>query len=167
MLLHNRRRRNEWLAQKQAQTQVEVSAALQALEKGTVTEDQMLLINRERAAMEADEARKNRPGMFKRAKNWMFSGLSEEEQKGGRLGAAAADTLAISHALKEQYPPEQEASVVESGLEQAVARHRNAAEQVGGISQRLGGPLDWEAQRAVDMAANTGRSWTSWLTGSR
>jgi len=156
MLLHNRRRRNEWLAQKQAQTQVEVSAALQALEKGTVTEDQMLLINRERAAMEADEARKNRPG-----------GLSEEEQKGGRLGAAAADTLAISHALKEQYTPDQEANVVESGLEQAVARHRDVADQAHGMSSRLGGPLDWEAQRAVDVAANASRSWTSWLTGAK
>lgn len=167
MLLHNRRRRNEWLAQKQAQTQVEVSAALQALEKGTVTENQMLLINRERAAMEADEARKNRPGMFKRAKNWMFSGLSEEEQKGGRLGAAAADTLAISHALKEQYTPDQEPNMVEIGLEQAVARHRNTADEAGGMPSRLGGPLDWEAQRAVDMAASTSRSWTSWLTGAK
>ena len=95
MLLHNRRRRNEWLDEKRAETQVQVKEALAAQEEGRATDDQMLLINRERAAIEAAEAKRNRPGIFKRAKNAIFSGLSNEEQKGGRIGAGAADTLAL------------------------------------------------------------------------
>lgn len=166
MLLHNRRRRNEWLAQKQAETQVEIQKALVAQAEGRATDDQMLFINRERAAAEAAEARRNRPGMFKRAKNWLFSGLSAEEQKGGRIGAAAADTLAMSHALKEELPVENHDSDVVHSLEKAVESHRQAGEQTSVLSP-VGGPLDREAQRVANVVSSSGDGWINWLTGKR
>lgn len=166
MLLHNRRRRNEWLAQKQAETQIEVQRALVAHAEGRATDDQMLLINRERAAAEAAEARRNRAGIFKRAKNWMFSGLSTEEQKGGRIGAGAADALAVSHVIKEELPVEKDESSVVHSLEKAVESHRQVGEPTG-IPKRLGGPLDQEAQRVAIAVSNTGEGWLNWLTGKR
>ena len=85
MLLHNRRKRNDWLAEQQAKSARDLADAKRAEMAGTITEDQMLLINRERAAVEAAEKKKNRPGVFKRVSEWLFSDLSKEEQKGGRL----------------------------------------------------------------------------------
>ena len=79
MLLHNRRRRSEWLAEQKAKTAHDLAIAKQALAAGAVTEDQMLLINRERAAEEAAEAKRNRPGIFKRATGWLFSDVAKEE----------------------------------------------------------------------------------------
>lgn len=167
MLLHNRRRRNEWLAEKQAKTKVELNEALVAQAEGRATDDQMLLIDRERAAAEAAEARRNRPGMFKRAKNWAFSGLSSEEQKGGRIGAGAADTLAVSHALKEEFPRDEEYRSVAQTVEEAVESHRRAGEQVEEVMRPLGGPLDQQAQRAANAVSGGSESWISWLTGNR
>ena len=65
----------------------ELAEARVAQGEGTATEDQILLINRRRIQEEAEEAKKNRPGIFKRTTNWMFSGLSSEEKKGGRSEA--------------------------------------------------------------------------------
>jgi predicted TIM-barrel fold metal-dependent hydrolase len=59
MLLHNRRRRNEWMAEQRAKSARDLIEAVEARERGEATEDQLLLINRERAAREAEEAKKN------------------------------------------------------------------------------------------------------------
>ena len=67
----------------------DVRDAQAALSAGTITQDQLLLLGQERAKAEAAEAKKNRPGMFKGASNYLFGGLAKEEQKGGRRGAAA------------------------------------------------------------------------------
>ncbi|KAF7188699.1 hypothetical protein HII31_09951 [Pseudocercospora fuligena] len=159
MLMHNRRKRNEWLAQKQAESARDLAIARQAEAQGTATEDQILLINRERAAMEADIAKKNQPGMFKRASNWLFSGLSKEEQKGGRLGAmATAAESAASTAVQDTR------SMIQA-VEHKVEAQRSTGEMAQAILKPTGGPLDRQAQLAVDSASNTAKSWTSWLTG--
>lgn len=107
MILHNRRKRKEWLAQKQIEHARELAIATQAASQGTATEDQMLLINRERNARQAELEKQNRPGMFKRASNWLFKDLSKEEQKGGRLGAASASAAAGTIAEKTEFAAEE------------------------------------------------------------
>lgn len=171
MMLHNRRRRNEWLAQKKAETAADLQVALVAQQEGRASDDQMLLINRERAAHEAAEAKKNRPGMFRRATNAVFGGGSTTQQQDSRMGAEAADTLAVSHVLKEEFPrtpmqfsQKQEEREIEQRLEEAVEDHRIAHD---GLPKPHGGPLDQQAQRAVNAVATSGGSWMSWLTGSR
>lgn len=160
MLIHNRRKRNEWLAQKKAESARDLAVARQAELQGTATEDQILLINRERAAMEADIAKKNQPGMFKRASNWMFSGLSQEEQKGGRLGAeaVAAAESAASTAVQDTR------SVIQA-VEDKVDSQRGNGEVDQEVLRSAGGPLDRQAQFVVDSASGATKSWTSWLTG--
>lgn len=166
MLLHNRRRRNEWLAEQQAKTAREVAEARRAQAAGSATEDQMLLINRERAADEAAEAKRNRPGVFKRATNWAFSGLSSEEQKGGRLGAAAAAVSGTaSQVLPEEVQGQQHDRSVLQAVEEKVDAHRRQGEKVEEIVRPLGGPLDRQAQLALDSVSGSSRSWVSWVTG--
>lgn len=160
MLLHNRRRRNEWLAEKQAQSARDLREAQRALAQGAATEDQMLLINRERAAQESEEARRNRPGVFKRATGWVFGGLEKEEKKGGRLGAGMN-----APAVREELLGEKEDRGVLQAVEEKVEENRRAGERVEEVLRPLGGPLDRQAEAATRSVEQAGRSWSSWIMG--
>ncbi|USW55044.1 Putative cytochrome c oxidase assembly protein COX14 [Septoria linicola] len=170
MLMHNRRKRNEWLAQKQIESARDLAIATQAASQGTATEDQMLLINRERNARQAEIDKQNRPGMFKRASNWLFSDLSKEEQKGGRLGAAAAATESAAGTIAQKAEAtaeetKQEARHVLQAVEDKVEQHQRQGEKVPEMLVPAGGPLDRQAQVAFDNASQKTKSWTSWVTG--
>lgn len=166
MLLHNRRRRNEWFAEQRAKSARELAEARQAQASGFATEDQMLLINRERAAEEAAEAKKNRPGVFKRTSDWLFSGLSKEEQKGGRLGAAAAAANASNSAAElltdEQVSGQRHDRSVLQVVEEKVDANRRQGERVEEVVRPLGGPLDQQAALAADAIISTSKSWAFW-----
>jgi len=166
MLLHNRKRRKEWLAEKQAESARELVIARRAEVEGRATEDQMLLINRERAAAEAEETKKNRPGMFSRASNYLFSGLSEEEQKGGRLGAAAVEARATASELKSDAEAafEEGKSTLQTIGDKIDGRQRQSESALVAINPS-GGPLDRQADQAINAATKAARSWTSWITG--
>ena len=159
MLLHNRRRRNEWLAEKKAQTARDLEVAKQAEATGTASEDQILLINRERAAEEAAFAKKNRPGVVKRATSWLYGGLSEEEKKGGRLSERVTRS---STTLVSEY---QDTGVMQSPGKELEEFGRRQHVRIEEIVQPGDGPLDRQARLAVNAALNTTRSWRRWLTG--
>ena len=166
MLMHNRRKRNEWLQQKQIEGARDLAIATQAASAGTATEDQILMINRERNARQAEIDKKNRPGMFKRASNWLFSDLSKEEQKGGRLGASAA-AAGTTIAQKTEFVKDEikeEAQHVLQAVEDKVEQHRRQGERVPEMLVPAGGPLDRQAQVAFDSASEATKSWTSWIT---
>lgn len=165
MLMHNRRRRNEWLAEQQIKSARELSEAKQALAGGVATDDQVLLINRERAADAAAEAQKNRPGMFKRATNWLFSGLSQEEQKGGRLGTTAAATgpgATMAHVKDETAGQQHDRSVLQA-VEDKIEPHRRQGEKVQELLNPVGGPLDRQAQQTTDAVSDSSKGWFNWL----
>lgn len=162
MMMHNRRRRNEWFAEKQAEAAKELGEARRAQAAGVASEDQMLLINRERAAEEAEEARRSKPGVFKRATSWLSSGLSTEEQKGGRLGAAAVATPAAVEMAHEQQ--QHDRSVLQASGEEVEA-HSRQGEKVEETMRPLGGPLDQQAQQAAQDVSKTSRDWIGWITG--
>lgn len=168
MLLHNRRKRNEWLAEQQARTRRDVKEALAARERGVATDDQMLLINRERVAAEAAEAKKSKPGIFRRVKNSVFGGPSEGQQKTVGLGegAATADTLTIPHIVEREIHDEQSQGGVMAAVEQRLGRDRRSGEAIEKAVRPRGGPLDHEAQRIAD-AVQSSASWTSWLSGRK
>ncbi|KAM3421441.1 hypothetical protein BST61_g1835 [Cercospora zeina] len=173
MILHNRRKRKEWLAQKQIEHARELAIATQAASQGAATEDQILLINRERNARQAELDKQNRPGMFKRASNWLFQDLSKEEQKGGRLGASSASAAAAAAAVEtiaqktETAADEakEQARHVLQAVEDKVDQHRRQGEKVPEMLVPAGGPLDRQAQVAVDNASQSGKGWVNWLTG--
>ena len=62
MLIHNRRKRNEWLEEQQRKSAIALEEARQAANTGTANEDQILLLNRERAAAQAEAERKIKTG---------------------------------------------------------------------------------------------------------
>lgn len=165
MMLHNRRRREEWFAEKQAESAREFAVAKQAEAHGVATEDQILLINRANVAMQAEAAKQNRPGIFKRAGTWL--GLSDEEKKGGRLSQAAASTTeSVADAVQEGAASvAQEGRGVLKAVEQKVEENRRHTEHLQQTANPTGGPLDRQAQLAVDSVSSRTRSWTSWIGG--
>jgi hypothetical protein len=162
MLLHNRRRRNEWLAEKQAETARLLAEARRDAEMGKqLDDDQILLINQERAAAEAEAARKNRPGVAKRTADWLFGGMAKEEQKGGRWGVA----VAAGEGAKEEVLGQQHDRSLVQRVGDGVEGSRKQGEKVAEIVNPLGGPLDRQAVRASAAVAGASKSWTAWLTG--
>jgi hypothetical protein len=165
MLMHNRRRRNEWLAEKTAQSAAELLEARKAQNTGQITEDQMLVINRARVREAAEAEKKNEPGMFKRAGSFLFGGLEKEEQKGGKLGAAAAKAEEEMHSLKEKVMGQEESGSVFKAVEQKLDSHRREGEKVLEVVKPMGGPLDRQAQSAANAVSGNENGWFSWLTG--
>jgi hypothetical protein len=169
MLMHNRRKRNEWLQEQEIKAARELVIAKRAEALGQATEDQRLLINRERAKFEAQEEKRNRPGIFKRTTTWLSGGLSQVEHKGGKLANATADQAEKTTAKVQQ--------TARSAAEQAKDSFRNAKDTVGeavpgnigGAASRVdtqlaGGPLDRQAQAAANAASSTTQDWYRWVT---
>lgn len=165
MLMHNRRRRNEWLAEKTAQSAAELLEARKAASSGQITEDQMLVINRARVREAAEAEKKNQPGMFKRASSYLFGGLEKEEQKGGKLGAAAAKAEETVQPLKEKVLGQEESGSVFKSVEHKLDSQRREGEKVLEVVKPMGGPLDRQAQSVANAVSGRGNGWISWLTG--
>lgn len=158
MLLHNRRRRNEWLAEKQAQSARDLKEAMDAATRGQATEDQVLLINRERAARAAEEDRRSRPGVWKRVSGWAFEGLEREERRGGKFGAEMEGKT-------EEVLGETEDRGVLRAVGEKVEENRRSGKKVDEVLRPMGGPLDREAEAAAKSVEQSGKSWSSWIMG--
>jgi hypothetical protein len=162
MMLHNRRKRNEWFSVQQELYRRDLEEATEALSSGTANEDQMLLINQARAREEAELEKLNKKSVFARAKEALFSNMDKEEQKGGALGAL--------------FPREKRENTGE-GVLQAVedtVRHGKEKQKddeymfTSDKQQRTpsipttGGPLDQMGEKVANAASNSTRSWTEW-----
>nr|POF04053.1 hypothetical protein CFP56_21809 [Quercus suber] len=167
MLIHNRRRRNEWLAEQKAKHAYQLAEARDAQARGSASEDQILLLNRERAADEAAEAKRSRPGMIKNTTNWLFGGLEKEETRGGRLGAAAAPAATTDESVPALLPfsPSEEATPdAYNAVEEKIDEQRRQSERKLGT---IGGPLDQQAQLLLNNASSASKSWLDWLGARR
>ena len=163
MLMHNRRKRNEWLADQQAKHQVKINEARVAF-------NQILLLNQERTKVEAAELQKNRPGMISR----IFSSAPKEEQQGGNLGAAARaaasnvqDTASAAASEVQHTATAAKEKVKDLGIvkavEDKVEEHKWQKPQTVGAEAVIGGPLDREAAASVLAVQEKSKSWTNWL----
>ena len=167
MILYNRRKRREFYAEKSAERQRDLISAREAFARGNANEDQVLLLNQERASQEAALEKKNKPGVFKRAKDWMFAGLSNEE-----IGAPN-DTIKVESLTEKRGIAEQAAERVGLasaegstntgrglGILKAVDESRRAGEKI--IPQSSGGALDQLGEETADAAKKSTKSWTDW-----
>lgn len=194
-MIHNRKKRKEWLAEKQRESAIALAEARRAEAAGTANEDQMLLINQDRAAQEANAVRENKKGVFARAKESLYGTLSSEETKGGNLGTAVREVqesvtgqgegLGILKAVEDRAENLKEGVQAstenlkedvrartenlkygfEAGVD-SVKQQRRAGEVLEETIHPAGGPLDREAQRVTDALTQKTKSWTSWLRGT-
>lgn len=172
----------------EAKRTADLEAARQAMEQGTVSTDQMLLINQERAKAEALEEQKARGGIFKRTGTWLMSGFSKEDVKGGKImagtkdlksskgGVAAAagdpellgdDAVMANTAVTQSDNSSNGLGIVKT-VGEKVEHERRRGEKAFEASYYKGkpmGPLDLLGAQAGEAVEKQTKSWTSWLTG--
>jgi hypothetical protein len=153
MVIYNRNKRKVWLAEMQEKRARDIVVAQKAYREGSASNEQMLLLNQERAAEESRLEKERNGGIFKRMKTYVFSGLSKEESRGGKLAE-----------LQKQKESELiQGADADLGVLKAVQTQRQ-----GGMVQEkpvIGGPLDQSVEQATQAAKAASKSWTSWITG--
>lgn len=130
MSLHNRRKQKEFYAQQWAVLYENLALAKEAAARGEANEDQILLINRARARAEAEQAAKERKGVWGSAKEWLLGGMKKDEEEseervneGGVLSVLGEEGL-----MKMMEEPEEDrggnADVLGSVTTEPQERHR-------------------------------------------
>lgn len=172
MIVYNRRKRKEFFVEQHLLLQEKLVEARAAAAKGIADEDQMLLINRERAAEEAEQARKAKKGTWNYITG-IFSteGLKQEDTASGldvlsgsglrKVGEGNLLTGPAGEAATESTTENGETPGL--GILQAVEEKRQDGErelQKRGVS---GGTLDQLAEQAAAAGKSKG-GWTSWVT---
>jgi len=154
MIVYNRWKKREYFAEQQAKHAADLATARMAAESGSADENQILLLNRERAAQEAEVAKKNRKGIFKSTLQYLYGNPEEKE-------AAAAAAAKTPSELVEGLKEEASEKASNLGIMKAVEESR----KLQAPSPAKGGPLDQLAENAASSATASTKGWTSWITG--
>lgn len=168
MLIHNRRKRNEWLEDQQAKSAVLLEEARIAASKGKADHDQILLLNRERAAQDAEAARKAKKSIFTRAKEALLGGAPQEEQQGGRIMSEvrALQSSVAAGSSNARTPARPAGFLDDVNLAGPPKATTLTSDQTPLPSAALqGGPLDRRAAADSATVANASRSWWNKMTG--
>ncbi|MCJ1415287.1 hypothetical protein MMC32_001619 [Xylographa parallela] len=168
MIVYNRRKRKSFFAEQHMLLEQRLAEARQAAANGTADDDQMLLINRERAADEAEEARKARKGPLS-----IFTGLFstkglKEEDNGSGLDLLGEEGLRKMGEESSIIQPAGETRIQDQEVPRVSISHdveekRQEGEQKLIDVKAKGGPLDQIAEQATAAAESKG-GWTSWVT---
>jgi len=150
MIVYNRRKKREFFAEQQAQHAKDLAIARVAAQNGSADENQILLLNRERAAEEAEAAKGSRKGIFKSTLQYLYGNPDEQGAK-KKPTEFVEDLKASAEDVKEK--------AGSLGIVQAVQESRQQQ------APSKGGPLDQLAEDTVSSAQASTKSWTSWITG--
>ena len=168
MIIYNRRKRKVFFEEQHMLLQQRLAEARVAAAHGTADEDQMLLLNRERAAEEAEQVRKRKKGLWNAFKGlFNIEGLSEED-RGSKLDLLGEEGLRKMGTESSEpksveglsAPKEEKPSL---GIIQAVEDKRRDGERELQERGMKGGPLDTIAEQAITAGKSKG-GWTSWMT---
>ncbi|KZF22884.1 hypothetical protein L228DRAFT_261007 [Xylona heveae TC161] len=175
MIVYNRKKRKEFFAEKEAQHAVKLERARDAATKGTASDYQKLLLNRERAAAEAEQERLNNKGYFAGAKDWLYSGLKKDDvaENSSEQGNERADGLSIAADAAHKVSDEVQnltatgKAASEKGVLQMVQEKAQSGNATGQDVAAKGGYLDrlGQAPSEKEPEEQKPRSWTSWLGG--
>ncbi|KAI9704513.1 MAG: hypothetical protein M1820_005587 [Bogoriella megaspora] len=156
MILYNRRKRAAWYQEREDERAEKLVEAREALARGMANDDQMLLINQERAAAEARLAQEQpKEGFNTRLFKWVTGASKLEETQNGSVGVEASK---IEH---ETTNNDRQAGL---GIIEAVEDKRRIGEKPLEQMHLPGGPLDQQAQQNANEIAATAKGWTSWFT---
>ena len=169
MLIYNRRKRNEFYHEQRLLYQQRLVEARQASATGTATDDQILVLNQERARTEAEQARLKKEGMWTTSKRFLLGGMKQEQEQETENQPAATSDEMHTHALETGQEIKSHQREIEGiGISAAVEIKRREGEKAledRGVGE---GPLDIMAEQAVKAAtAEIGKGkggWTSWLS---
>ncbi|EHK98629.1 hypothetical protein M7I_5570 [Glarea lozoyensis 74030] len=171
MMVHNRRKRAEFFTEQKALKASAIQTAKQALDQGVATEDQLAFLRREEehdaqlaAAAKAKAAKK---GIFKKSKEWLFSGLKKEE--GVELAENNEREISHGEISEEGSSIKERASDVSRAIGQtqsAISDKTKGAFEEEKQRQRVGGPLDrlgTATESDMDEDKPKSGGWTSFM----
>ena len=172
MVVYNRRKRNAFYAEQRMLLQQRLAEAREAAATGTADEDQTLLLNRERAAEEAEAARKARKGPTAYLKA-LFSteGLKKEETDSAlnhlgeeglrKMGEEASDNGVLVEVGAQTRKQSGEPESNQSNILNLVNDQRREGEREAESRGAPGGPLDKVAERTAE-AVKPNKGWNPW-----
>lgn len=172
-MLYNRRKKHEWMLDQKTQFKHALESAHTALSNGTATEEQLAFLQREEEhaiqVRQAEEAKK-KPGVFKRSKEWLFSGLKKEEE-GDDVGTSERRLGYEALSEEDDVMGERESDILRAIEERRLALKEKAknAFEVEKERQRTGGSLDKlgtknESAPTSNEEKPGARGWTSFMT---
>lgn len=167
MIIYNRRKRNAFIAEQFVTMKQTLLEAQRAEMMGTANEDQVQLLNQERAAFEEAEAKKLQGGIWKTITG-VFSteGLKVAENPSdlalvgeGGLRKMGEESLPMNTVSD----PALDSHIMKSGILQALDEQRREGERAEQASGVEGGQLDRFAEQPTASTKAKG-GWTSWIT---
>jgi len=176
MSVYNRKKRAQFYQEQEAIRKSAIHDAREAIASGTATEAQIKFIDMEdeyHAKIEEAKRKKSGSGPIGRAKNWLFSGLKNEEE-GEDVGTSERRLGYEGLSEEDDSMGERESDIIraleEKKMEiQEKARHAFAQERE---LERTGGPLDRVGTAAESSAEapaaddeTKSKSWSSWIMG--
>ncbi|KAI9766445.1 MAG: hypothetical protein M1840_006552 [Geoglossum simile] len=156
MILYNRRKTREYLAQQSHLLATSTADAVAAESLGTATEEQLSLLKRERdhAVYLAQLGAQAKPGVAERAKGWLFRGLKRDEGE-GKEGWSSAGPLSVE-------------SNRGGVLAQVQALHaEEETKKPEGMLDQLGSSAPTSSPSPEPSPSSPPKSWTSWLSTGR
>ena len=157
MIVYNRRKRKAYYEEQNLLAYQRLQEAKEAAIKGIATEEQILVLNRARAADEAEEVRKNKKTVWKSLKSVFSSeGLRKDD-----VGSATAGGSTTSL----QFTPNVETTSADpskSTILEALEEKRREGEKTLEDRGVAGGPLDKLAEQATSSDSSRG-GWTTWF----
>jgi hypothetical protein len=171
MMIYNRRKRAEFYEEQKALKENAVRSARLAIAAGVASEDQINFIRREEEHDEqleaAAKAATTKKGIFKRGKEWLFSGLKNEEE-GEDVGSSESRLGYEALSEEDDSLGERESDIVRAIEEKKIVIAAKAKKVFAEEKerQRSGGPLDrlgTKAEGGNREPPKTG-GWTSWMS---
>lgn len=156
MIIYNRRKRAEFYTEQKARYEAAIHVAKAAIESGSATEAQVEFIERDIAQQtRVDAIKANKKGVFKRASEFLFSGLKKEEQSGDSENSEAESSDRGDSSLSQSVKAE--TTDIKDKAKEAFANEKER--------QRTGGPLDQLGASAENVTAPPkSGGWTSFMT---
>ncbi|KAF8867073.1 hypothetical protein BDZ45DRAFT_682606 [Acephala macrosclerotiorum] len=177
MIVYNRKKRAQFYQEQKALHQSAIYNARQSIAAGTATEQEINFIKMEddyQAKFEEERRRKAAPGPIGKAKNWLFSGLTKEEE-GEDVGSSERRLGYEALSEEDDSLGERESDIVRAIEEKKIAITENAKHAFAQEREleKTGGPLDrlgTAAERPAAVPASVegqpkAKSWSSWIMG--
>ncbi|KAL3424206.1 hypothetical protein PVAG01_03487 [Phlyctema vagabunda] len=160
MMIYNRKKRAEFYAQEKATRENAIEKAKLAISHGTASQDDIEFIEREETYRQYMEERINKPGLWKRSTQWLFSSLKKDDEISGESSTkkASGDATAGSAEGSVLKALEDKKNVAEGKITQAISAEKNR--------QRTGGPLDRLGSSDDENTPKAG-GWTSFMNVKR
>jgi hypothetical protein len=167
MMIYNRRKRAEFYQEQKALKENAIRSARLAIVAGEASEEQIQFIRREEEHDAQLEAVKAKKGIFKKGKEWLFSGLKKEEE-GEDVGSSERRLGYEALSEEDDSLGARESDIVRAieDKKMAIAAKAKLAFAEEKERQRTGGPLDRLGTEAEGNTVEPPKSggWTSWMT---